>query len=124
MKTASSWWPWKIRTISRHQLPAEAARQRHQSAHHDQQPAAGRARPVPRQHQQRADQSYRRAKTTTEDEEEVDENDLAEDSPIAQTVNLIIEYGVKAGASDIHIEPREDLRGRPLPYRRHAARSQ
>ncbi|MEO6513631.1 MAG: GspE/PulE family protein [Candidatus Saccharimonadales bacterium] len=38
---------------------------------------------------------------------EVDENDLAEDSPIAQTVNLIIEYGVKSGASDIHIEPRE-----------------
>ena len=41
-------------------------------------------------------------------EEDVDENDLAEDSPVAQTVNLIIEYGVKAGASDIHIEPRED----------------
>lgn len=40
--------------------------------------------------------------------EEVDESDLAEDSPVAQTVNLIIEYGVKAGASDIHIEPRED----------------
>ncbi len=37
----------------------------------------------------------------------VDESDLAEDSPIAQTVNLIIEYGVKSGASDIHIEPRE-----------------
>jgi type IV pilus assembly protein PilB len=41
-------------------------------------------------------------------EEEVDESDLAEDSPIAQTVNLIIEYGVKSNASDIHIEPRED----------------
>jgi len=39
--------------------------------------------------------------------EDVDESDLAEDSPIAQTVNLIIEYGVKSGASDIHIEPRE-----------------
>ncbi len=38
---------------------------------------------------------------------DVDENDLAEDSPIAQTVNLLIEYGVKSGASDIHIEPRE-----------------
>lgn len=45
----------------------------------------------------------------TEKEEEIDENDLAEDSPVAQTVNLIIEYGVKAGASDIHIEPREDF---------------
>jgi type IV pilus assembly protein PilB len=41
-------------------------------------------------------------------EEEVDEADLAEDSPIAQTVNLIIEYAIKAGASDIHIEPREE----------------
>jgi type IV pilus assembly protein PilB len=40
--------------------------------------------------------------------EEVDESDLAEDSPVAQTVNIIIEYGVKAGASDIHIEPREN----------------
>ena len=38
---------------------------------------------------------------------EVSERDLAEDSPIAQTVNIIIEYGIKAGASDIHIEPRE-----------------
>ncbi|MDB5170690.1 MAG: ral secretory pathway protein type pilus assembly protein PilB [Candidatus Saccharibacteria bacterium] len=41
--------------------------------------------------------------------EEIDESDLAEDSPVAQTVNIIIEYGVKAGASDIHIEPREDF---------------
>lgn len=39
--------------------------------------------------------------------EELNEDDLAEDSPIAQTVNLLIEYGVKSGASDIHIEPRE-----------------
>lgn len=43
-----------------------------------------------------------------EEEEPVDESDLAEDSPVAQTVNIIIEYGVKSGASDIHIEPRED----------------
>ena len=43
-----------------------------------------------------------------EAEQEVDEKDLAEDSPIAQTVNLLIEYAVNAGASDIHIEPRED----------------
>lgn len=42
------------------------------------------------------------------DEQEVDEKDLAEDSPIAQTVNLLIEYAVNADASDIHIEPRED----------------
>ena len=45
--------------------------------------------------------------SSEEDEGPVDENDLKEDSPIAQTVNLIIEYGVKNGASDIHIEPRE-----------------
>ena len=44
-----------------------------------------------------------------EESEEVNEDDLAEDSPVAQTVNLIIEYGVKAGASDIHIEPRENF---------------
>ena len=44
-----------------------------------------------------------------DDSEDIDENDLAEDSPIAQTVNLIIEYGIKAGASDIHIEPRENF---------------
>jgi type IV pilus assembly protein PilB len=44
-----------------------------------------------------------------EETEEVDESSLTEDSPIAQTVNLIIEYGVKSGASDIHIEPREDV---------------
>ena len=43
-----------------------------------------------------------------EEDEEINEEDLAEDSPIAQTVNLIIEYGVKSGASDIHIEPREN----------------
>jgi type IV pilus assembly protein PilB len=46
---------------------------------------------------------------TPEESDEIDESDLAEDSPVAQTVNIIIEYGVKAGASDIHIEPREDF---------------
>ncbi|PIZ61964.1 secretion system protein E [Candidatus Saccharibacteria bacterium CG_4_10_14_0_2_um_filter_52_9] len=43
-----------------------------------------------------------------DNEEEVDESDLAEDSPVAQTVNILIEYGIKSGASDVHIEPRED----------------
>lgn len=43
-----------------------------------------------------------------EADEEVSEEDLAEDSPIAQTVNLLIEYAIRAGASDVHIEPRED----------------
>jgi type IV pilus assembly protein PilB len=45
---------------------------------------------------------------TPEETDEVDESDLAEDSPVAQTVNIIIEYGIKSGASDVHIEPRED----------------
>lgn len=39
---------------------------------------------------------------------EVSEEDLAEDSPIAQTVTLLIEFAIKSGASDIHIEPREE----------------
>ena len=43
-----------------------------------------------------------------EESGEIDESDLAEDSPTAQTVNIIIEYGIKSGASDVHIEPRED----------------
>lgn len=42
------------------------------------------------------------------EEEEISEEELAEDSPIAQTANLIIEDAIKQGASDIHIEPRED----------------
>lgn len=40
---------------------------------------------------------------------EVSEEDLTEDSPIAQTVNLILEYAIKSGASDIHIEPHEQF---------------
>ena len=36
------------------------------------------------------------------------DNDMAEDSPSAKTVSILIDYGVKAGASDIHIEPRDD----------------
>ncbi len=43
----------------------------------------------------------------SEEDEDIDESDLAEDSPVAQTVNIIIEYGIKSNASDIHIEPRE-----------------
>jgi len=38
----------------------------------------------------------------------VSQEDIAEDSPIAQTVNLLLEYAIRSGASDIHIEPRED----------------
>lgn len=42
-------------------------------------------------------------------DEIIDKADVAEDSPIAQTVNLIIDYGVRNGASDVHIEPRENF---------------
>ncbi len=42
-------------------------------------------------------------------EEIVSEEDVAENSPIAQTVNLLLEYAIRAGASDIHIEPREEF---------------
>jgi len=41
------------------------------------------------------------------DLQNVSEQDVAEDSPIAQTVNLLLEYAIHSHASDIHIEPRE-----------------
>ncbi|HEY8886726.1 MAG TPA: GspE/PulE family protein [Candidatus Microsaccharimonas sp.] len=43
------------------------------------------------------------------DVEVVSEQDIAEDSPIAQTVNLLLEYAIRSHASDVHIEPREDF---------------
>lgn len=39
--------------------------------------------------------------------QQVSDADVAEDSPIAQTVNLLLEYAIRSSASDIHIEPRE-----------------
>lgn len=39
----------------------------------------------------------------------ISEDEIAEDSPVAQTVNLILEYAIRANASDIHIEPRDDF---------------
>lgn len=44
-----------------------------------------------------------------EPEEDDEDQDVTEDSPIAQTVNLIITYGIKNRASDVHIEPRENV---------------
>ncbi len=61
----------------------------------------------------RGEMSSELTKVMSEDTEgesdlvEVSEEDLAEDSPIAQTVTLLIEFAIKSGASDIHIEPRE-----------------
>jgi type IV pilus assembly protein PilB len=40
--------------------------------------------------------------------ETITEADIAENSPIAQTVNLLLEYAIRSSASDVHIEPRED----------------
>jgi type IV pilus assembly protein PilB len=42
-------------------------------------------------------------------EEKVSAKDLAEDAPIAKTVNVILEYAIKSRASDIHLEPRENI---------------
>lgn len=39
--------------------------------------------------------------------ETITEQDVAENSPIAQTINLLLEYAIRSHASDIHIEPRE-----------------
>lgn len=39
----------------------------------------------------------------------VREEDVAEDSPIAQTVNLLLEFAIRSSASDIHVEPREEF---------------
>ena len=41
--------------------------------------------------------------------QKVADDDIAEDSPIAKTINLILEYAVRSSASDIHIEPREEF---------------
>lgn len=40
--------------------------------------------------------------------QQITDADFAEDSPVAQTVNLLLEYAIKSSASDIHIEPREE----------------
>ncbi len=37
----------------------------------------------------------------------ITEDDVSEDSPVAQTINLLLEYAIRSSASDIHIEPRE-----------------
>jgi type IV pilus assembly protein PilB len=43
------------------------------------------------------------------DAQTVNEQDIAEDSPIAQTVSLLLEYAIRSHASDVHIEPREEF---------------
>lgn len=53
-------------------------------------------------------QAVASSESADEKDETVREEDVAEDSPVAKSVNLIVEYAIKQNASDIHIEPRED----------------
>ncbi len=41
--------------------------------------------------------------------ETINAEDVSENSPIAQTINLLLEYAIRSNASDIHIEPREEF---------------
>ena len=50
-----------------------------------------------------------RADDTENENVNVQEQDVAENSPIAQTINLLLEYAIRSHASDIHIEPRESF---------------
>lgn len=52
--------------------------------------------------QRSADEAAAGSSASTSDQ------DISEDSPIAQTVNLLLEYAIRSHASDVHIEPRED----------------
>lgn len=40
--------------------------------------------------------------------DKVSDEEVSENSPIAQTINLLLEYAIRSNASDIHIEPREE----------------
>lgn len=42
-------------------------------------------------------------------DQQVSDAEVSEDSPVAQTINLLLEYAVRSSASDIHIEPREQF---------------
>jgi type IV pilus assembly protein PilB len=48
-----------------------------------------------------------RVEDTNDNNEKISEKDIAEDSPIAQTINLLLESAIRSHASDVHIEPRE-----------------
>lgn len=51
---------------------------------------------------------FQRTDEPVDEDTKSSEQDISEDSPVAQTVNLILEYAVRSHASDVHIEPRED----------------
>ena len=48
-----------------------------------------------------------REEEVAEEQAAAADQDISEDSPIAQTVNLLLEYAIRSHASDVHIEPRE-----------------
>jgi len=51
--------------------------------------------------------SIQKSESSEAEPNTIAEKDIAEDSPIAQTVNLLLEYAIRSHASDIHVEPRE-----------------
>lgn len=54
------------------------------------------------------DTQRQQTETIKEDRPVISDSDVGDTSPIAQTVNLLLEYAIRSGASDIHIEPREE----------------
>lgn len=51
--------------------------------------------------------NIQREENTSSNNEAISEQEISEDSPIAQTVNLLLEAAIRSHASDIHVEPRE-----------------
>ena len=67
----------------------------------------------------------RRTSRSTEDDDEIDVDELekaAEDAPVVKLVNLILSTRSRRARRDIHIEPYEKELPRPLPHRRRALR--
>lgn len=45
----------------------------------------------------------------TTENDKISNSEIDEKSPIAKTVNILLEYAIRSNASDIHIEPRENF---------------
>ena len=48
-----------------------------------------------------------KSNSANENSQTIQKEDIAENSPIAKTVNLLLEYAIRSNASDVHIEPRD-----------------
>jgi len=46
-------------------------------------------------------------RTDEAENDNITDQDVAENSPVAQTINLLLESAIRSHASDIHVEPRE-----------------